>query len=394
MAGVKYMDQQTEDLITLRADFQAIDQQILEMIATRRTLSERIAGWKAREGFSIRDFPSELDRLGFLIEKGKALGIDAFSVSKFYQSFIEDSVMTQCATLYTLENNGSIPEAPAVAFLGGEGSYSQLAAKKYFSFANKPITELGHSSFPDLLQAVVDEEADFAVLPFINSTTGLITDACNALLACDVSAVGEIFLPIEHCLLGKNWNYPTQNIKAIYAHPQVFAQCRPYLASLEQASLVPCTSTTEALTRLCEGPANQAAIGSSIAGNIFGLKVLKSNLQGDQQNFTRFLVLGKTPQRVPKQVGAKTTLALTPKANATALSEILLEFSDRDINASLLEALPSPGGLWDRVYLLDVEERLDDSRLEAALNVIETKTLFMKVLGHYPSARISSFFGN
>ena len=102
---------------------------MLDMIAARRPFSARIAGWPAPEGFSIRDFPAEQDRLGVLIEKGKELGIDAFSVSKFYQNFIEDSVQTQHATLHTLENNGSVPEAPAVAFLGGEGSYSQLAAK-------------------------------------------------------------------------------------------------------------------------------------------------------------------------------------------------------------------------------------------------------------------------
>lgn len=388
------MDNQTDDLITLRADFQAIDQQLLEMIATRRTLSERIASWKARQGFSIRDFPAEQNRLAILIEKGKELGLDAFSVSKFYQNFIEDSVMTQNATLHTLENNGSIPKTPKVAFLGGEGSYSQLAAKKHFSFAKKSISELGKNSFKASLQAVEEGEADYAVLPFINSTTGLIGDACDALLESGVSAIGEIFLPIEHCLLGKNWNYPTGNIKTIYAHPQVFAQCRPFLETLGNATLVPCDSTTDALKRVCEGPANQAAIGSTVAGNIFGLKVLKSNIHGERQNFTRFLVLSRTPHRVPKQVSAKTTLALVPKTTPGALSEILLEFSDREITANLLEARPAGHGLWDRVYLLDIEERLECPRLDAALKVVETKTLSLKIIGHYPSARITSFFGS
>ncbi|MEE8294957.1 MAG: prephenate dehydratase domain-containing protein [Sphingomonadales bacterium] len=385
------MEQQTEDLLNIRENVEALDQQLLEMIATRRRLSEKIAVTKRSNGSDIRNFSIEQTRLGQLIEKGRDLGIDPFSVSKFYQNIIEDSVLTQHAHLHHLENIGILPKEPRVAFLGGEGAYSQFATRKYFSFLKQPVKEIGLASFNDVVTALDKGQADYAVLPYINSTTGLIEEACEALLAIDGPVVGEIYLPIEHCLLGQNWDYPVSSIRTIYAHPQVFAQCKGYLRSLNNINLVPVESTFHALQKVADGRVNEAAIGSAVAGNIFGLKALKSNLQGERQNFTRFLVLGKTPHKVPVSVEAKTTLALVPNGNE--LAEILLEFQDRDIPVAPRESKPGGDGIWERVYLLDITARTDDKKVLAAFEVLKEKTGFLKILGCYPSGRITSFFG-
>lgn len=385
------MEQHTKDLMSIRENVQVIDQQLLENLATRRKLSIKIAACKANSNSGIRNFPVEHNRLGVLIEKGKELGLDAFSVSRFYQNIIEDSVLTQHAYLHRLENPGMVPEKPAVAILGGEGAYSQFAAKKYFSFTACAIEEKGKETFHDVLAAVEDGSADYGILPFMNSLTGLIEEACQALLDTDLEAVGEVYLPIEHCLLGKNWNYPISNIRNIYAHPQVFAQCRPYLNTLKGANLVPVKSTTHALVKVCEGRVNETAIGSAIAGNIFGLKTMKSNIHGDKQNYTRFLVIAKHRHRVPKEVEAKTTLAFVPEAGT--LTEILLEFHDRDISLSHLETLPGGPGLWDKIYLVDILRDCEDPKTGAAIEVLKTRTDYLKVLGSYPSGRITSFFG-
>jgi len=387
------MEQQTEDLLNIRENVDILDHKLLEMIATRRRLSEKIAASKRFDGSGIRNYPIEQVRLGQLIEKGRTLGIDPFSVSKFYQNIIEDSVLTQHAHLHHLENLGSLPEEPRVAYLGGEGAYSQFAARKYFSFARHPVKEMGLPSFPEVLKTLAKGSADYAVLPFVNSLTGLIEEACDVILSHEGQVVGEIYLPVEHCLLGQNWDYPVSNIRTIYAHPQVFAQCKAYLRSLKNATLVPVESTFHALQKVSEGRVNEAAIGSAVAGNIYGLKALKSNLHGDQQNFTRFLVLANIPHKVPSSVEAKTTLAFSPEGNGMELAQILLEFHDRDIPVSPLESKPGGPGLWGRIYLMDITGRSDDPKVISALEVMKTQTGFLKILGCYPSGRITSFFG-
>lgn len=387
------MEQQTEDLLNIRENVEVLDQQLLEMIATRRRLSEKIAANKRDTGSDIRNFPIEQNRLGQLIEKGRKLGIDPFSVSRFYQNIIEDSVLTQHAHLHHLENLGTFPEKPRVAYLGGEGAYSQFATRKYFSFAQHPVLEVGLPSFPEVLQALEKGIADYAVLPWVNSLTGLIEEACDVILSFEGEIVGEIYLPVEHCLLGQNWDYPVSSIRTIYAHPQVFAQCKGYLKSLKDTNLVSVESTFHALQKVADGRVNEAAIGSAVAGNIFGLKALKSNLHGDQQNFTRFLVLAKTPHKVPSAVEAKTTLAFAPEGNGMELAQILLEFHDREIPVSPLESKPGGPGLWDRTYLMDITGRPDDPKVISALEVMKNQTGFLKILGCYPSGRITSFFG-
>ncbi len=385
------MEQQTEDPLNIRENVETLDQQLLEMIATRRRLSERIAVNKRSSGSNIRNFIIEQTRLGHLIEKGRELGIDPFSVSRFYQNIIEDSVLTQHAHLHHLENADALPKEPRVAYLGGEGAYSQFATRKYFSFSKQPVKEVGFSSFEDVVTALKKGETDYAVLPYINSTTGLIEEACEAVLSYEGPVVGEIYLPIEHCLLGQNWNYPISSIRTIYAHPQVFAQCKGYVKSLKNINLVSVESTFHALQKVAEGRVNEAAIGSAVAGNIFGLKALKSNLQGERQNFTRFLVLGKSAHKVPSSVEAKTTLCFVP--NGDDLAEILLEFHDRDIPTSPLESKPGGDDFWERIYLMDITGRPQDEKVMAALEVLKEKTGFLKILGCYPSGRITSFFG-
>jgi len=388
------MEQNTEELIAIRENVEVLDAQLLEMIANRRRLSERIAACKRSSLKSIRNFPVEQTRLQDLIAKGGALGLDPFSVSRFYQSIIEDSVLTQHAHLLTLENLNTLPEKPRVAYLGGPGAYSQFAALKFFSFSKKPVEEVAAESFKGVIDALEAGRADYALLPYSNSKTGLIREATDALLGSPVHAVGEVYLPIEHCLLGQNHDYPVSGLKTIYGHPEAIAQCRGYLSTLKGVTVEPVPSTSHALIKVAEGRVNEAAIGSAVAGSIFGLKAIKTNIHGDQQNITRFLVVSLAPHKIPPSVEAKTTLAFCPEGEGGGLAELLLEFHDRDIPLSGLESKPSELGPWERIYLMDIHGRPGDERVQTALDVLKGKTAFLKILGSYPTGRVSNFFGN
>ena len=391
------MDTTKKDLHDIREDIRTLDEQFLKIIAERRRLSHQVAISKSGNGKDIRDVEVEQLHLGELVTKGKALGLDAESVSKLYQSILEDSVLTQHATLQAAENPPEDPnedmDQPKVALLGGEGSYSQLAANKHFCHGGHTITEIACNSFEKIIRKVETGEADHGLLPVMNSLTGSFEEAYNLLRTLTLSVTGEVILPIEHCLLAKNEGFPLQDIRNVYAHPQVLAQCAGYLKQLTGATLVNCSSTTEALSRVCEGKANEVAIGGAVAGQTFGLRVLGFNIQGSRQNYTRFLVLSHQAKRVSRQVPAKTTIAVIPRQSAGGLADVLLVLKEHSINIRQMESRPSQGATWELMFFLDLEMNLRDENAPRALEGLEKKANFVKVLGCYASAEINPFQG-
>ena len=389
------METTNKDLHDIREDIRTLDEEFLKIIAARRKLSHQVAVSKSSTGKNIRDTEVEHLRLGELVSKGKAMGLDAQSVSNLYQTILEDSVLTQHATLQATENPDEVIEQPKVALLGGEGSYSQLAAHKHFGHhvgnGGHAIHEIPCDSFEKIIRKVETGEADHGLLPVMNTLTGSIPEAYNRLRTLTLSVTGEVILPVEHCLLAKNEGFPLKDIRTVYAHPQAIAQCASYLKQLGGATLVNCTSTTEALTRVCEGKANEVAIGGAVAGQTFGLRVLGFNIQGSRQNYTRFLVLSGEAKRVSRQVPAKTTIAVIPQQSAGGLADVLMVLKEHGINIRQMDSRPSQGATWELMFFLDLEMNVRDEIAPRVLEGLEKKATFVKVLGCYASAEINPF---
>ena len=385
------MENTNKDLHDIREDIRTLDEEFLRIVAERRKLSHRVAMSKATNGKNVRDTAVEQLRLAELVTKGKNLGLDAHSVSRLYQTILEDSVLTQHASLQTSENEDHDIAAPKVAFLGGEGAYSQLAALKHFGHLGRAVTEVGCDSFDKIIRKVETGEADFGVLPVMNSLTGSIPDAYNLLRTLTLAVTGEVILPIEHCLLAKNEGFPLSDIRTLYAHPQAMAQCEAYLKQMPQAKRVACSSTTEALVKVCEGKASDAAIGGAVAGQTFGLRVLGFNIQGSKQNYTRFLVLAREARRVSRRVPAKTTIAMIPRQSAGGLAEALDVLKEHGVNIRQMDSRPSQRATWELMFFLDLEMNLRDEIAPRVLEGLEAKATFVKVLGCYASAEINPF---
>ncbi len=377
-----------DPLADLRREIAELDRDVLERLAARRRLVRRIAEEKARRHLPVRAPAVEVAGLMTLLEEGARRGLDHEFVQRLFQTIIEDSVLLQQATLTRLGHRGG--EAVRVACLGTKGSYSQQAATRFFERRGEKHRALDCRSFADAVRMTERGEADFAVLPIENTTSGGISEVYDLLQHTSLSIVGEIRHRIEHQLLALAEGLTPAAIRTLYVHPQVYAQCSHYLAELEAADVVYCTSTTQAMERLVEsGDEAAAAIGSAEGGMLYGLHVIASDLANQKENHTRFIVVARTPAELPDGVPAKTTLILTVDQKPGALVDALTVFRDHAINMLKLESRPLAGNPFEELFYIDIIGNVRDESVTAALDELAARARFLKVLGCYPADEVA-----
>lgn len=381
------MTDTTLDMIRQRIT--ELDTGLLKLLAERRQLTNEVAETKIKLHIPVRDVQREEQLLIRLIKEGKHVGLDPHYVTQIFHVIIEDSVLNQQAMLAQRANPGSTLPLNRVAFLGDKGSYSYLATQKYFSRRPGELLELGCQSFSEVVSKVESNEADYAVLPIENTTSGSINEVYDQLQHTHLSIIGELTHPIRHCLLVAS-NTSLQNIKTLYAHPQVFTQCSHFLAELGSIEVKTCDSTSTAMLTVSELQRDDVAcIGSEAGGNLYGLHVIKSNLANQKENHSRFIVVSRDPVKVPLQVPAKTTLVMSTVQKPGALVEALLVLRDNNINMTKLESRPITGNPWEEMFYIDVEGNIDDGPMQKALAALRKITRSLKVLGCYPNEEVS-----
>ncbi|MBC3767211.1 prephenate dehydratase [Neptunicella marina] len=380
----------TQDLLApIREQITEVDNQLLTLLAQRRGLTNQVAEAKIKMDKQVRDQQREEQLLVKLIKAGQAFGLDAHYVTQLFHVIIEDSVLNQQALLAERANPEHSQPLNRVAFLGNKGSYSYLATQKYFSRRAGELLEIGCQSFNEIIHKVESNQADYAVLPIENTSSGSINEVYDQLQHTSLSVIGELTHPIKHSLLVAT-DTEISKIKTLYAHPQVFAQCSHFLAELSNIEVKTCDSTSAAMMRVNELKSDScAAIGSEAGGNLYGLHAIKSNLANQKENHSRFIVVARKAVKVPLQVPAKTTLVMSTVQKPGALVEALLVLRDNNINMTKLESRPITGNPWEEMFYLDVEGNVQDGPMQQALDELKAITRYLKVLGCYPTEEIT-----
>ncbi|WP_440876464.1 chorismate mutase [Thalassotalea sp. PLHSN55] len=381
--------EETLDLNEIRKQITELDQQLLELFAKRRALTTNVAKSKVHQVRPIRDQQREQELLVRLIKQGKELGLDAHYVTSVFQTIIEDSVLNQQAYLQQLTNpNIQIPTV-SVAFLGDKGSYSYLASHRYFSRRAEKIIESGCKNFSEVMQLVESGHVDYGMLPIENTSSGSINEVYDLLQHTNLSIVGEITQPIEHCLLTAV-NSKLENIKTIYAHGQPFAQCSNFLDKQSGIRIEYCDSTADAMAKVYELQSDSVAvIGSEEGGKLYKLHALEKSIANQTENHSRFILVARKPVDVAEQIPAKTTIILATGQKPGALVECLVILKEKGINMCKLESRPIQGRPWEEMFYIDVEENLKSFVLRDTVAQLTEMTNFIKVLGCYPIEHIS-----
>jgi len=380
--------EQTLSLKQLRLEISQLDNELIKLLATRRRLSRAIAINKQADLRPIRDQVRERELLNLLVEKGHVEGLEPHYVTQIFHAIIQNSVQLQKQYLQSESNpDETTAQLKSIAILGGQGSYSYLAANKYFSHIQKSYVAC--ASFEQVINNVEEETVDYAVIPIENTTSGGITEVYDLLQHAKLCIIGEEKFPIKHCLVAAVESQLAE-IKQIVAHPQASKQCSKTISNMTSSKLSLVESTAHALRLVCDDKTGQlAAIASEESALELDLKVLLPDITNLKENSTRFLILAKKPVIVSKQIDSKTSIALSTGQKPGALAEVLLVFKEANIPLSKLESRPIPENLWQQMFYLDIDANILDENTQSALKKVTQLCSFFKVLGCYPSDNIN-----
>lgn len=229
-------------------------------------------------------------------------------------------------------------------------------------------------------------QASYGALPVENSTAGSINKAYDLLLDHDLKIWHEVVLRVRHCLLS-NLDTELKDVRQALSHPQALAQCERYLVD-HGIEPVPVYDTAGSARELAATPQKGVAvIASRLAAEIYGLKLLDTDIQDLVFNYTRFFILAN--QDPPRAEQNKTSVVFTTRHVPGALHACLGEFAERGINLTKLESRPRRNRPWHYVFYLDFEGHWQDSPCEKALLGLLRRASFVKVLGSYPAAPLT-----
>lgn len=374
-------------LLDLRDKISTLDEKLLSMLAERRALAVEVGKAKLASHRPVRDIDRERDLLERLITLGKTHHLDAHYITRLFQLIIEDSVLTQQALLQQHLNKTN-PHSARVAFLGPKGSYSHLAARQYAARHFEEFIESGCAKFADIFNQVETGQADYAIVPIENTSSGAINDVYDLLQHTTLSLVGELTIPIDHCVLVSG-STDLSKIETVYSHPQPFQQCSQFLNRYPAWKIEYTESTSAAMEKVAQtNTPTVAALGNEAGGALYGLQVLERNLANQTQNITRFVVLARKAIDVSDQVPAKTTLLMATGQQAGALVEALLVLRNHNLIMTKLESRPIHGNPWEEMFYLDIQANLESASMQKALRELGKITRSMKVLGCYPSENV------
>ncbi len=374
------MNGQRPDITGLRQDLNDVDGRIVALIAERAGIIGTIAQAKEQSAAGIQDAERERQVLDSVAAAASDLGVSASLVRRIFRELINDSVAQQSRYL-----SGDAGGQVRVAFQGVAHAYSDAAAQKYLAGRGLDGDLTGYRTFRDAAAALLAGDADLAVLPIENTTAGSINEVYALLREHELYIVGEETWKVEHCLAATG-QIPVTGLSKILSHQQGLEQCSQFLQTVPNAEPTSYFDTAEAMRAVAElGDPTVAAIGSLDAAHAYGLEVLRHNISDRADNFTRFVVLSRTPAAVDLRIPCKTSLILVTRHEEGALLRCLEVLSGSGHSMTKLESRPRPRRPWEYLFFIDIEGNSDDPRTAAALDELRSAALFVKILGSYPA---------
>jgi len=309
-------------------------------------------------------------------EQFKQLMRDLYVIAPVVGKQLDTTYLEKAALMTKSFAPGEIPGK--VVYHGVPGSFSHKACLQFFG------TEVPHqntSSFRELFQTVHNGEARLGIIPVENSLSGSIHENYDLLLEYDLKIVGELTLRVKHYLIGLEGASP-EAIKRVYSHPQVFQQCREFLARRPEWDVVACQDTASGVQRVkTNGDPQEAAIASREAAELFDMKVLEEGIETNPRNFTRFVVISR--EEFLDGPRNKSSLIFSVSDRPGSLYQTLKIFADRNVNLVKLESRPIHSKPWEYLFYADVEIDIHDAQYQDLLEELKEKTEFLKVLGSY-----------
>ena len=270
-----------------------------------------------------------------------------------------------------------------IAFQGLPGAYSDLACRAaYPGWRTLPCP-----SFEAAMDAVRGGEAELAMLPCENSLAGRVPDIHRLLPDSGLSVVGEHFERVEHCLLAPK-GATLATLKRAHSHPMALGQVRRVIAELGLTPVIEADTAGAAEMIARRGGVEDAAIASALAAEVYGLQILRRNVEDAAHNTTRFYVMAREPRVPPPGTpDCVTTFVFRVRNIPAALYKALGGFATNGVNMTKLESYMLDGEFTATQFLADVDGHPEDPPLARALEELRFFSREMRVLGAYPAHR-------
>ncbi len=269
-----------------------------------------------------------------------------------------------------------------IAFQGVPGAYSDLACRNAYPL----MTTLPCETFEAAIEAVRDGRADLAMLPCENSLAGRVPDIHHLLPESGLFVVGEQFQRVEHCLLGIR-GATIAGLRRAHSHPVALGQVRRVLKELGLAPVVEGDTAGSAQLIAQWGKPEEAAIASSLSAEIYGLDILRANVEDAAHNTTRFYVVARRPTTPePSVPNLMTTFVFRVRNVPAALYKALGGFATNGVNMTKLESYMLAGRFAATQFMCDVDGHPEHANLRRALEELQFFSSEVRILGVYAAA--------
>ncbi|MEG2584272.1 MAG: chorismate mutase [Oscillospiraceae bacterium] len=382
------------ELDILRNKIDKIDRELLTLFLERMDVCGNVAEYKRSVGMAVLDTKREKRILEEKVKltKNKA---DSAEVYDFFSAIMAISrdrqtrMLNRCEIPIYDKLKMTKPVAnPTVAFFGNEGSYSEDGAIKFFG---EDANRIEIKTFENVFEMIKNNNADYGVLPIENSSTGTILEVIDLLARYNFYIVGEVAIPIRHCLLGIKGSSINQ-IKTIYSHEQGILQSREFIKNLGDVKCEAYYSTAMSAKLVKDlGDTTKAAIAGIRNAEICGLEVLAKNINNNSQNTTKFVIVSKNAEISSE--ADKISCAFTIPHESGELQRVLSCFARGKRNLLKLESRPSGEKNFEYRFFVDFLGNLFDEGVKGVINNVIQETQDFKLLGNYKSFKTEENLG-
>lgn len=353
-----------ERLKELRAEIDAVDDGILDLLNRRARAVIEVGRIKAREKLRFYVPEREVEILRRLTD-ANAGPFPNEALKAIYREIISASL--------------ALEKPLAVAFLGPRATFTHLACLKHFGESAEYVPQINVAAVFDAVERGL---ADFGVVPIENSSEGVVSNTLDMFVDHNLLICGEIMVEVVHDLLSVTGEM--DHVRKVYSHPHAIAQCREWLdRNLKGVPVFDVESTARAAELAAADPSS-AAVAGEAAARMYGLKAVRKRIQDNPNNYTRFIIIGKiAPERTGND---KTSILFSARDEVGALYLMLEPFARNNVNLTKIESRPVKKKAWEYLFFLDMAGHVGDAPVKAALDDLRMRAQYLKILGSYPRA--------
>lgn len=376
------------NLEDIRRRIDGIDEQLSALLEERLTIVRDVAAYKLQNNMPILD--AERERR--VVERALSrLEDDSLApyVEETYRHIMGASRHMQSDMLKLNAGAAAKPAGPQsgraprlTGYMGVPGSFSEQSVMDYWGL---DCERKGYPLFADVIDALLADQIDSALLPIENSSTGSVNEVVDLIREKDVYITGEQIVRVRHFLLGLP-SADLGSVKGVYSHPQALEQCAGFLRSHGLMAMTSLNTAVAAQQVARSGNTGIAAISSARAAGLYGLKVLAADIQDHDFNYTRFVALSR--ENLIPEGADKVSIVFALNHRPGTLYAALQYFAEAGVNLTNLESRPIWSQAWHYFFHLDFTGKLEDAHVQNAIAKLKANCSYLKVLGNYRAASL------